>query len=87
MQGPGAQEQGDRPGIAGEGEPEAEFPQTPEPVLRRVGAARQRARMEPKFDHVGPDHQLTQDKIEFFAQVESTTLDRFEAVFRLISAS
>ncbi|MET8481868.1 AAA family ATPase [Streptomyces clavifer] len=66
---------------------EADLPQTPEPILRRVGTARQRARMEPKFDHVGPAHQLTQDKIEFFAQVESTTLDRFEAVFRLISAS
>jgi energy-coupling factor transporter ATP-binding protein EcfA2 len=58
---------------------EAELSQTSEPILRRIGLARG------EFDHAGPVHQLTNDLEEFFAQVDATTLDRFEEVFRLLA--
>lgn len=58
---------------------EADLPQTSEPILRRVGSVRG------DFDHAGPAHQLTNDLDEFFAQVDATTLDRFEEVLRLLA--
>ncbi|MEW2384187.1 AAA family ATPase [Micromonospora sp. NPDC047707] len=58
---------------------EADLPQTKEPVLRRITVARG------EFDHAGPAHQLTKDLKEFFVQVDDETLNRFEAVFRLLA--
>ncbi|SFC62707.1 AAA family ATPase [Streptomyces aidingensis] len=66
---------------------EEDLPDTPEPILRRIGIARQRAGMNPKFDHVGPAHHLTRNSAEFFAQADPETLDRFEKVFRLVNVS
>ncbi|MEV5823008.1 AAA family ATPase [Micromonospora haikouensis] len=54
---------------------EADLPQTPEPILRRISKVRG------DFDHAGPAHVLTQNLEEFFAQVDAQTLDRFEELF------
>ncbi|MFG1766921.1 ATP-dependent endonuclease [Micromonospora parva] len=54
---------------------EADLPQTPEPILRRISKVRG------DFDHAGPAHVLTQNLEEFFAQVDPETLDRFEKLF------
>ncbi|MEU8523392.1 AAA family ATPase [Streptomyces sp. NPDC048577] len=60
-------------------------PDKPLPILQRIGIAREKQRKPRDFDHVGPAHQLTQDKDAFFAQVDDDTLDRFEAVFKKLS--
>lgn len=62
----------------------SDLPDTPEPILRRIGIARQRRGLKPEFDHVGPAHQLTQDADAFFGQADDKTLDRFAEVFRLL---
>ncbi|WAE64236.1 AAA family ATPase [Streptomyces cavourensis] len=61
-------------------------PDKPLPILKRIGIAREKQRKPRDFDHVGPAHQLTQDKDAFFAQVDDDTLDRFEAVFKKLTA-
>lgn len=54
---------------------EADLPQTPEPILRRISVARA------DFDHAGPAQQLTKDPSAFFTQIDPETLDRFEKLF------
>ncbi|OKI25147.1 AAA family ATPase [Streptomyces sp. CB03911] len=66
---------------------EDDLPNTPEPILRRIGIARRQDGKPADFDHAGPAHQLTRDQKEFFAQADGTTVDRFEEVFRLISGA
>ncbi|MDN3029426.1 hypothetical protein [Streptomyces sp. S.PB5] len=61
-------------------------PDTPPPILKRIGIARERQHKPRDFDHVGPAHRLTQDKDAFFAQVDDDTLDRFETVFKQLAA-
>ncbi|UPZ34591.1 ATP-binding protein (plasmid) [Streptomyces sp. LRE541] len=61
-------------------------PDTPLPILKRIGIAREKQHKPRDFDHVGPAHQLTRDKDAFFAQVDDDTLDRFEAVFKKLTA-
>ncbi|MFD4833292.1 AAA family ATPase [Streptomyces uncialis] len=61
-------------------------PDKPLPILQRIGIAREKQRKPRDFDHVGPAHQLTQDKDAFFAQVDDDTLDRFETVFKKLIA-
>jgi hypothetical protein len=60
-------------------------PDTPLPILQRIGIAREKQRKPRDFDRVGPAHQLTRDKDDFFAQVDDDTLDRFEAVFKKLT--
>ncbi|MEW1583455.1 AAA family ATPase [Streptomyces microflavus] len=55
------------------------------PILKRIGNAREKRQESRDFDHVGPAHQLTSDKDEFFQQVDHETLDRFETVFMKLS--
>ncbi|MGW4781536.1 AAA family ATPase [Streptomyces filamentosus] len=61
-------------------------PDKPLPILQRIGIAREKQRKPRDFDHVGPAHQLTRDKDAFFSQVDDDTLDRFEAVFKKLTA-
>ncbi|MGW5172554.1 AAA family ATPase [Streptomyces nodosus] len=61
-------------------------PDKPLPILKRIGIAREKQHKPRDFDHVGPAHQLTRDKNDFFAQVDDGTLDRFEAVFKKLTA-
>lgn len=61
-------------------------PDKPLPILQRIGIAREKQRKPRDFDHVGPAHQLTRDKDDFFAQVDDDTLDRFEKVFKKLTA-
>ncbi|MFD7631740.1 AAA family ATPase [Streptomyces sp. NPDC059851] len=61
-------------------------PDKPLPILQRIGIAREKQRKPRDFDHVGPAHQLTRDKDAFFAQVDDDTLDRFETIFRKLTA-
>ncbi len=61
-------------------------PDNPLPILKRIGIAREKQHKPRDFDHVGPAHQLTRDKDAFFAQVDDDTLDRFEAVFKKLTA-
>ncbi|MEU9158098.1 AAA family ATPase [Streptomyces sp. NPDC048417] len=61
-------------------------PDKPLPILKRIGIAREKQHKTRDFDHVGPAHQLTQDKDAFFAQVDDDTLDRFETVFKKLTA-
>ncbi|MFD3719801.1 AAA family ATPase [Streptomyces sp. NPDC058674] len=56
------------------------------PILQRIGIAREKQHKPRDFDHVGPAHQLTSDREAFFAQVDDDTLDRFEAVFKKLTA-
>jgi predicted ATP-dependent endonuclease of OLD family len=58
----------------------------PIPILKRIGIARDNQHKPRDFDHVGPAHQLTRDKDAFFEQVDGETLDRFEAVFKKLTA-
>jgi hypothetical protein len=61
-------------------------PDKPLPILKRIGIAREKQRKPREFDHVGPAHQLTRDKDDFFAQVDDDTLNRFETVFKKLRA-
>ncbi|MCT6782335.1 ATP-binding protein [Streptomyces sp. CS7] len=61
-------------------------PDKPLPILKRIGIAREKQRKPRDFDHVGPAHQLTRDKDDFFEQIDEETLDRFEAVFKKLTA-
>ncbi|MFC5799314.1 AAA family ATPase [Streptomyces formicae] len=61
-------------------------PDKPLPILKRIGIAREKQQKRRDFDHVGPAHQLTRDKDDFFAQVDDDTLDRFETVFKKLTA-
>ncbi|MFD7838304.1 AAA family ATPase [Streptomyces sp. NPDC059761] len=61
-------------------------PAKPLPILQRIGIAREKQHKPRDFDHVGPAHQLTSDREAFFAQVDDDTLDRFEAVFKKLTA-
>nr|WP_168723253.1 AAA family ATPase [Streptomyces sp. SAT1]ANO42853.1 hypothetical protein A8713_037055 [Streptomyces sp. SAT1] len=58
----------------------------PLPILKCIGIAREKQRKPRDFDHVGPAHQLTRDKGAFFEQVDDETLDRFEMVFKKLTA-
>ncbi|MEU7419095.1 AAA family ATPase [Streptomyces antibioticus] len=58
----------------------------PLPILKRIGIAREKQHKPRDFDHVGPAHQLTRDKDAFFEQVDDETLDRFETVFKKLTA-
>ncbi len=40
-----------------------------------------------KFDHAIPAHLLTEGRDEFFANVDPSTLDRFENLFQLLNAT
>jgi hypothetical protein len=66
---------------------ETDLPATPEPILRRLEAARARNGQEATFDHAWPAHELTASRSDFFNQVDPISLDRFEAVFRLLAKS
>ncbi|MCX4792150.1 hypothetical protein OG369_40705 [Streptomyces sp. NBC_01221] len=57
----------------------------PTPILMRIGIARSKQQEPRDFDHVGPAHQLTRDREEFFGQVDIETLDRFEDVFKRLA--
>lgn len=57
----------------------------PTPILMRLKIARERKRQSGDFDHVGPAHQLTRDRDEFFAQVDDQTLDQFEEAFKRLT--
>jgi hypothetical protein len=59
---------------------EADLPSTPQPILRRIKVSGR-----DDFDHAKPAHQLTADREEFFAQVDADTLDRFEALFAMLT--
>ncbi|MGR6998669.1 ATP-dependent nuclease [Yinghuangia aomiensis] len=59
----------------------------PTPILMRLRLAREKRRQPGAFDHVGPAHQLTRDREEFFAQIDGETLDRFEGLFKLLQVS
>lgn len=61
-------------------------PAKPLPILKRIGIAREKQHKPRDFDHVGPAHQLTRDKDAFFEQVDDDTLDRFETVFKKLTA-
>ncbi|WUW24233.1 hypothetical protein OG521_27105 [Streptomyces sp. NBC_01463] len=61
-------------------------PNKPLPILKRIGIAREQQNKPRDFDHVGPAHQLTRDKDVFFDQVDDETLDRFETVFKQLTA-
>jgi energy-coupling factor transporter ATP-binding protein EcfA2 len=65
---------------------EADLPATPEPILRRLMVARTQRGQDEAFDHAPPAHELRAKRADFFAQVDPTTLDRFEEVFRLLRA-
>jgi hypothetical protein len=39
------------------------------------------------FDHALPAHKLTEKRDEFFASVEPTTLDNFDALFTALNAT
>ncbi|NES29187.1 AAA family ATPase [Micromonospora terminaliae] len=58
-----------------------DLPQTKEPILRRIEIARG------KFDHALPAHMLTQRREEFFAEVKSDTVARFERLFSLLNST
>lgn len=58
----------------------------PTPILMRLKITREKNRHPGSFDHVGPAHQLTRDKDAFFEQVDDDTLDRFETVFKKLTA-
>ncbi|MFJ2399444.1 AAA family ATPase [Streptomyces sp. NPDC087843] len=58
----------------------------PIPILKRIGIARDKQHKPRDFDHVGPAHQLTRDKDAFFEQVDDETLDRFETIFKKLTA-
>ncbi|MGW4026558.1 AAA family ATPase [Streptomyces sp. NPDC005009] len=62
------------------------IPDRPLPILQRIGIAREKQHKPRDFDHVGPAHQLTRDKDDFFTQVDDDTLDRFETVFKKLTA-
>jgi hypothetical protein len=66
---------------------EADLPATPEPILQHLKAARVQKGQDPSFDHALPAHELTASRADFFGQVDAITLDRFEAVFRLLARS
>ncbi|MEV2235427.1 AAA family ATPase [Streptomyces phaeochromogenes] len=57
----------------------------PTPILMRLKIAREKKQQSGTFDHVGPAHQFTRDRDEFFAQVDNQTLDRFEEVFNRLA--
>ncbi|MFJ4858691.1 AAA family ATPase [Streptomyces sp. NPDC088730] len=57
----------------------------PTAILMRIGVARGKQKEPRDFDHVGPAHQLTRDREEFFGQVDSETLNRFEDVFKRLA--
>lgn len=59
----------------------------PTPILMRLKLAREKQRLNGSFDHVGPAHQLTRDRDEFFSQIDNETLNRFEEVFVKLGAS
>lgn len=54
---------------------------TTEPVIKRIQDVRG------KFDHALPAYKLTEASKEFFEQVQPTTLDNFEALFRILNAT
>lgn len=58
----------------------------PTAILMRIGVARSKQKEPRDFDHVGPAHQLTRDRDEFFEQVDNETLNRFEDVFKLLAS-
>ncbi|WP_329375392.1 hypothetical protein [Streptomyces sp. NBC_01483] len=58
----------------------------PLPILKHIGIARENQHKPRDFDHVGPAHQLTRDKDAFFEQVDDETLNRFETVFKKLTA-
>jgi energy-coupling factor transporter ATP-binding protein EcfA2 len=59
----------------------------PTPILMRLKTAREKQKRNGSFDHVGPAHQLTRDRDEFFGQIDDETLNRFEEVFTKLGAS
>ncbi|MFJ1581909.1 AAA family ATPase [Streptomyces sp. NPDC088197] len=59
----------------------------PTPILMRLKIAREKQGKPGVFDHVGPAHELTRDRDEFFKQVDDQTLDRFEEVFKKLKAA
>jgi predicted ATP-dependent endonuclease of OLD family len=59
----------------------------PTPILMRLKIAREKRGMPGAFDHVGPAHELTRERDEFFRQVDRQTLDRFEEVFKMLKAA
>jgi hypothetical protein len=59
----------------------------PTPILMRLKTAREKQKLNGSFDHVGPAHQLTRDRDEFFGQIDDETLNRFEEVFTKLGAS
>jgi energy-coupling factor transporter ATP-binding protein EcfA2 len=58
-----------------------DLPNGSERILRRIEA------VDAAFDHAFPAYALTDHRDEFFAGVKPSTLDRFEALFRLLNAT
>lgn len=58
-----------------------DLPQTSEPIIRRLNQVRG------EFDHAIPAHRLTEHRDEFFANIDPSTLDRFEKLFQLLNAT
>ncbi len=61
---------------------EADLPQTTEPILRKLAVLN-----GDDFDHALPAHELTQRRTEFFDEASPETLDRFEALFKLLNGT
>lgn len=59
----------------------ADLPATGEPILRKI------ASIEGKFDHALPAHMLTIRRAEFFASVETETIERFEKLFHSLNTT
>ncbi|WP_109036402.1 AAA family ATPase [Streptomyces rubrogriseus] len=59
---------------------------SPTPILMRLKITREKRQQPGAFDHVGPAHELTRDRDAFFEQIDDETLDRFENVFKRLSA-
>ncbi|MDH6119358.1 putative ATP-dependent endonuclease of OLD family [Kitasatospora sp. GAS204A] len=59
----------------------------PTPILMRLKIAREKQSKPGTFDHVGPAHELTRERDEFFEQVDDQTLNQFEAVFKKLQAA
>lgn len=58
-----------------------DLPADHDPILKRIGS------LDAAFDHAIPAYGLTNHRDEFFASVKTTTLDRFEALFKLLNAT
>jgi energy-coupling factor transporter ATP-binding protein EcfA2 len=59
----------------------ADLPTNQDRILRRIES------LDAAFDHAIPAYGLTNHRTEFFSAVKAPTLDRFEALFKLLNAT